>query len=140
MNKYVLDTSVVIKWFSEYAEDDLDKALGIRDNILGAEHSAIIPDLVFYELANALRYNSRFNEKDVIDAVNSVFDIGLDVKAIEPAIMRHAVKIAYKYNVTVYDSFFLALAQVENIPFITADYKFCKRLRHFKNIVKLSDI
>jgi len=137
---YVLDTSIIIKWFSEYDEDDLDKALNLRNNILTNKCSIITPDLMLYELANALRYNTQFTDKDVKDAIKSVIDIGLDVRKVEAIVITRAVEIAFKYNVTVYDAYFLALSQTEKKPFITADYKFIKRLKDFKNIMRLSEM
>jgi len=137
---YVLDTSIIIKWFSEYDEDDLDKALNLRNNILANKCSIITPDLMLYELANALRYNTQFTDKDVKDAIKSVIDIGLDVRKVEAIVITRAVEIAFKYNVTVYDAYFLALSQAEKKTFITADYKFIKRLKDLKNIMRLSEM
>lgn len=140
MKRYVLDTSVVIKWFSEFDEDGLDKVLTLRNEILEGKCSITVPDLMFYELVNALRYNVQFTDKDVKDAIKSVIDIGFDVRNVETIIITHAVEIAYKYNVTVYDAYFLALSQIEKKPFVTADYKFIKRIKGFKNIIRLSEI
>lgn len=140
MKGCVLDTSVVIKWFSEYNEDGLDKALSLRDKILKGEYSATVPDLIFYELANALRYNPQFDIKDVKDAINSVIDLGFEIKGIDNFTQERAIETAYKFKVTVYDAYFLALSQIVNKPFITADYKFTERIRGFKNIIRLSEI
>ena len=140
MRTYVLDTSVVIKWFSDYEEDDLDNALSLRDKILKDKCTIIVPDLIFYELANALRYNPRFTDKDVKDAVKSVIDIGFEVRELEEAVIARAVEIAFKYTVTVYDAYFLALSQLEKKNFITADYKFIKCIKGFKNILSLSKL
>ncbi len=140
MKGCVLDTSVVIKWFSEDNEDDIDKALSLRDKILKGEYPATVPDLIFYELANALRYNPQFDIKDVKDAINSVIDLGFEIKGIDEITLGHAVEAAYKFKVTVYDAYFLALSQIVSKPFITADYKFTERVRGFKNIIRLSDI
>lgn len=51
----VLDASVVVKWFSE--EDYTGKALDIRERITARGERAIVPDLLLYELSNALKYN-----------------------------------------------------------------------------------
>lgn len=140
MKAYVLDTSVVVKWFSEYDEDDMDKALGLRHKILNGKYSITVPDLLFYELANALRHNPQFTANDVKDAVESVIDMGFEMRGINDAVLGNAIDIAYKFNVTVYDAYFLALAQTEKNPFVTADYKFRERVKGFENIVKLSEL
>lgn len=140
MTAYVLDTSVVIKWFSEYDEDDLDKALGLRQTIAEGTDTAIVPDLLFYELANALRHNPKFTAHDVRDAVGSVIDMGLEMQGITEAVLERAVEIAFTFKVTVYDSYFLAISQMEGHPLVTADYRFAERIKGFKGIVRLSDI
>jgi len=139
MNRYVLDTSVVVKWFTEYNEDDIDAAISLREDILEGRISIVIPDLLFYELSNALRYNSAFDRKDVKDALQSIMDMEFDVREVNDEVLNNAVSIAFKYNVTVYDAYFLSLAIKENIPYMTADYKFIKRLKRLKNIILLSD-
>lgn len=72
---YVIDASVAIKWFSE--EEFTDKAIEIRDNFYKGTVELAAPDLILYEVSNALRFNPNFNEEDVIEAVNSLFDMGL---------------------------------------------------------------
>lgn len=140
MKKFVLDTSVVVKWFSEHDEDDLDKAIGLRNGLLEGKVSFVIPDLLFYELSNALRYNPRFTAGDVKEAMQTIVDMGFEVKGIEGHTMDRAVEIAFDYNVTLYDSYFLALSQIEKKPLITADYRFYERVKRIKNIVRLSDL
>lgn len=140
MKSYVLDTSVVIKWFSEHDEDDLDKALILREQILEGNCLITIPELLFYELANALKHNPRLDADDVRDAVNSVIDMHFDVKGMDSKTMDTAIEIAFKFNVAVYDAYFLSLSQRENKPFLTADYKFAERVRRAKNIVRLREL
>ena len=48
--------------------------------------------------------------------------------------------LSFKFNVIVYDSYFLALSQLESKPFVTADYKFTGRIKGFKDIVNLTEI
>ena len=139
MNGFVLDTSVVLKWFSEYGENDLDRAFRIREYLLeGAAHFTV-PELLFYELGNALRYNPRFSTKDVNEAIDSVFDMELKVAKIDKGIMEDAIALAFKYHITVYDAYFLGLSRAEGRPLITADYKFFKKMKGYKGIIKLSE-
>ncbi|MCX5815395.1 MAG: type II toxin-antitoxin system VapC family toxin [Proteobacteria bacterium] len=140
MNSYVLDTSVVIKWFSKYDEDDLDKALSLRNSIQEGLCIITVPDLLFCEVSNALRYNPHFTESDVKDALQSLYDMGFDTVGVEKEILHNAIEIAFKYNVTVYDASFLAISMKLNKAFVTADYKFFERIKDFHAIVKLTDL
>ena len=139
MKEFVLDTSVVLKWFSEFGENDLDRSLQLRTDLLNGSVLLVVPELLFYELANALRYNPRFSPKDVEGAVRSVLDMGLDVRTVEQETLGEAINLAFKYNSTVYDTYYLALSIREGKPLITADYKFTEKLKGLKRIIKLSE-
>lgn len=140
MKECVLDTSVVLKWFSGFGENDLDQALRLRQNLLERSILFVVPELLFYELANALRYNPNFLAKDVNEALDSVFDMGLEVRRADKKVMEDATTIGFKFNLPVYDAYFLALSRIEGKPLITADYKFVERMKGTKGIIKLSDI
>lgn len=140
MKEFILDTSVVLKWFSEFGEEDMDQALQLRQALLRGSALFIVPELLFYELSNALRYNPHFSSEDVQEAVNSAFDMGLNIRGVDKKVIGDAVSLAYKYNVTVYDAYFLALCRTERKPLIIADYKLFKKIKGFKEIIKLSDM
>ena len=139
MKIFVLDTSVIVKWFSK-DEDDAEHADKLRHQILAGLCKIIIPDLLFYELANALRHNPNFTVKDVQASLDSVFNMDFDVRKVDSSLIEVAIDIAFKWNVTVYDAYFLALSQLESKPFVTADYKFTRRIKGFKDIVTLAEI
>ncbi len=140
MRTFVLDTSVILKWFSEYEESDLDQALQLRRSMVAGTVLFVVPGLLFYELANALRYNPNFSMKDVEQAVHSVFEMGLEVRRADEQVMGNAITLAFKHNLTVYDAYFLALSKKEGRPLITADYRLIRRVKGFHEIIRLSDI
>ncbi|MCK4432104.1 MAG: type II toxin-antitoxin system VapC family toxin [Candidatus Aminicenantes bacterium] len=102
--------------------------------------SVTVPDLLIYELANALKNNPNFTSKDVKVALDSIFNMGIEIIKADGLVIAHAVDIAFRLNVTVYDACFMALSQIEKIPFITADYKFIERVKGFKGIIRLSEM
>ena len=51
----VLDASVIVKWFCE--EEYTDIALRLRDRFFVGELTIVVPELMFYEVSNAMRYN-----------------------------------------------------------------------------------
>jgi predicted nucleic acid-binding protein len=89
----VLDASVVVKWFTK--EENRDLAIEYRDQFLKGKIDIAMPDLVLYELANVLRYNPNFNNKDVSDAVKSI--IGLRVQILVPTtrLLTNAVDLGF---------------------------------------------
>ncbi len=123
----VLDASVIIKWFSE--ENDSNIAISIREKFVEGEIIITVPDLILYEIANALKYNSNFNEYDVKSAIDSLFELGIDILAPTENILKNAVDTAFELNATLYDSYYIALARELNFVFVTADIKFYNKIK-----------
>jgi len=140
MTGYVLDTSVVIKWFSSHDEADLENALRLRDEIVSTRCIVTVPDLLFHELANALRYNPNFKCDDVKDAVAAIGDMGFVVMGVDSALIGRAVDIAFGFKTTVYDAYFMALAEAVGSPFLTADYRFHEKVKKAGYVVRLDMI
>ena len=136
----VLDTSVIVKWFSGHREQDLEHALRLRGKILDGSCSVAVPDLLLYELSNAMRCNRNFSSGDVKDAVGSVFDMGFQIRQATRELMERAVDLAYACDVTVYDASFLAVAETEDRVMVTADYRFFDRVSKSAHVVRLSDL
>ncbi len=122
---YVLDASVLIKWFSD--EEYTDIALKLRDDFFKGNIELVVPDLLLYEVSNALRYNPNFDENDVVEAVDSLYDIGIDIIIPTGDVIRSAIKFAFTHNVTIYDAFYAALADEIDFTLITADAKFYRK-------------
>lgn len=138
MKHYILDTSVAVKWFVA-DEIDTTRALILRDQLLNNECKITIPDLLVYELANALRYNPYFTRDDTLAAVNSIFLMGLIIKQINGLITTKAIDLAHKLEITVYDSYFLAMSEAEKADLITADEKFYKQAEGHEKVMRLKD-
>jgi len=52
----VVDASVVVKWFVE--EENSSKAIEIRDKYVNAELKLIAPEILLFEVLNALFYKN----------------------------------------------------------------------------------
>jgi len=135
MKKYVIDTSVAVKWFS--LEEDTQAALELRDRLYRRECTILAPDLLLYELANALRFNPRFTNDDVKAAVGSVIDLGPEFVPADSEMLRQAVDLAVRFNTTVYDACFLALADLRGLPLLSADVKLIAHAKGFSKLVRL---
>jgi len=140
IKRYVLDTSVVVKWFSSVNERDSQKSLQLRQAHMDNSVTLTAPDLLYYELANALRYNPAFTARDVDVAVESIFKLGMDTRQVNPELISNAIELAYKMGITVYDACFLALAQELDAVLITADYSFCKKMPSLNFVQRLCNL
>lgn len=135
---YVLDASVLIKWFSN--EEYTDRALKLRDDFLQGYTELVVPDLLLYEVSNALRYNPNYNENDVIESVDSLYDMGINIIIPTGDVIKSAINLAFTHDVTLYDAFYAALAKEIDFTLITADAKFYRKTNNLGFIKFIDEI
>jgi predicted nucleic acid-binding protein len=117
----VIDASVVIKWFSE--EENTQNALKLREEHINGDRILSAPDLLKYEIANALRYKPGFDQQKIVRAVTDLTDLQIDVVTPGKDLIERAVELAYTYDITVYDSCYMALGELMGVNVFTADKK-----------------
>jgi predicted nucleic acid-binding protein len=118
----VVDASVVVKWFSE--EEGTGEAIRLRGEHVKGKCILSAPDLLVYEVSNALRYKPNFDEDKVGRAVADIIDLQIDLITPGRDLVDKAAVAAYKYKATMYDSFYLALGELMGIEVYTADKRF----------------
>ena len=134
---FVLDSSVIVKWFCD--EEGTGMSLKFRDGYAKGDVNIACPDLVLYEIANALRFNKKITEDDVKNSVNSIIDIGIDIIVPTKTVLESAISLAFKYDTTLYDAYFIALAKDLSYIFITSDDNFFKKVKGLDFVKLLKD-
>ena len=131
--KVVLDASAIAKWFLIEKETDYMKR--IRNEIASKKLEAHVPDLIFIELANVLRY-SNLSENDVELGIKAAMQIGLVLHRFEELIYD-AIKIAFENDITIYDALYVSLSKSLEAPLITYDEMLLKKLNRAKKASEL---
>jgi len=134
---FVLDSSVIIKWFCE--EEDTVLSLKFRAGYTKGTTTIALPDLLIYEIANSLRYNKKLSEKDVKDSINSIMAMNLDILVPTKNVVESAISIAFEYDITIYDAYFIALAKELKYTFVTADEKLYEKTKKLNFVKSLKD-
>ena len=129
---------MLIKWFSN--EEYTDRALKLRDDFLQGYAELVVPDLLLYEVSNALRYNPNYNENDVIESVDSLYDMGINIIIPTGDVIKSAINLAFTHDVTLYDAFYAALAKEIDFTLITADAKFYRKTNNLGFIKFIDEI
>ena len=133
----ILDASVAVKWFT--MEPLRDKALIIRDKYVNGELDLEAPSLLYYEVANALRYNPRFGIEEVKSAVRALEDLAITIYDFKGELASRAVELAYRFGITVYDAAYVALAAIRNATLYTADKEVVMKVSS-ENVKHLSEV
>ena len=134
---YVVDASVLVKWFME--EEDRDRALSLRELHTSGRSSLFVSELTFLEILNAIRYAPKATEEDGAEAVHVLENLHLQVKPTDFALQRKANAIAWAYKITIYDALYVALAEQLEYPLITSDEAMVKKLKGHSIVVLLRD-
>ena len=117
MSLYVVDASVVIKWFVPEIHSDA------ACRLLSARHEYFSPDLLFPEVGNVILKKVRRGELTAAQGERLAADISTVAVETVPTrgLLLDAHALAVTAGLTVYDSMYLALAVRLKTEMITAD-------------------
>lgn len=127
--KYVLDSSVALKWV--LAEADSGKAIRLRDDYRNGIHQLLAPDIFPSEIANGLASAERQRRIGAGEAAIFLNDVLSAAPVLYPSLplLTRAIEIAISSKKAVYDCIYLALAEAEGCELVTADDQFARGLR-----------
>jgi len=129
LDRLVVDASVVVKWY--LPEIGSTEASVIRDD----QRPKLAPDLLVVEFGNVLWKKVRRGELEALEAleVANAFTSACPV-ILRPAIpfLPLALEIATRYQCTLYDALYLAVAVAEETIMLTADSHLVERFRDTK--------
>ena len=132
---FVLDASVLIKWFIEEIENKTE-ALKIKQDYVEERIEVIIPSLCLYEVSNTM-------SKKIPDAIltfSQILMLDIPEKSLKLDDTYQALKIINKIpKVSFYDAIYHAIAINHNATFITADEKYYAQTKSLKHIQLLKD-
>jgi predicted nucleic acid-binding protein len=137
--KYVLDSSVALKWV--LPEPLSDNALQLREDYRNLVHELIAPDILPAEAAHALARAERRKIIAIGDAARLLGDLMITAPQFHPYrhLLARALAIASPMRIGVYDCLYVALAEREKCELITADDRLVKNLQaKFPFILHLS--
>ncbi len=137
---YVVDASVIVKWFLQNQEADRDRALALRDLHISRRSTIFVPNLVLLEVLNAVRFSPKAMEEDGELALEALQDLHLETKPSEFDLLRKANAIAWAYKITICDALYVALAEQVGYPLITADEVMVKKLKGHSIVVPLREL
>lgn len=117
----VIDASVAVKWFSGEAQ-----TVDAQRILASAFHRACVlyaPDLLLYEVGNALGRGKRMREEEIFSALGVLFDAPIEFVRLDMTMMQATTRMMAAYGITFYDAAYGALANALGAPLITANPK-----------------
>ena len=122
MKRAVLDASVVLKWYLS-DENHGKVALALLNRYLKEDLEILAPPLLEYEVMNGLvvaQRRGRLEEGIIVSAIEGFLNLGIKIVGVSDLFSR-VLHFCRFYSRSAYDASYLALAEAEQIHFITAD-------------------
>ena len=125
----VVDASIVLKWLMPH-EPLAEGALAIRQGHIEGRQPCACPDLLFYEVANALITKSRVPLEEAATGLALVLRDELMRYPFEEGDPGFALRLARECRLSLYDAAYVALAKRLGCELVTADRQLSQRTRH----------
>ena len=137
--RYVLDTSVITKWYYKKDEEDLYNASIIYDILESKNYIFFAPDLLIYELLNIYRIKLELDDSRINKIILELYDL-IVILGINKNTFSKAFLAARKLNISFYDSIYLSLSEDLDALLITADKKLYEAVKDKnRKVIMLSD-
>jgi predicted nucleic acid-binding protein len=132
---------VAIKWF--LPEEGRPQALKLLDSARSGELRLHVPDLIYCEAGSVLRKKVRRGELTELESAEVSIALLKTEKTAHAAatLLPLALQLASVIPASIHDCFFLALAELLNASFITADTKLTNALAgsHWEQVARSLD-
>lgn len=127
--KYILDSSVALKWV--LLEADSAKAIRLRDEYNKGIQELHAPDIFLAEIANGLASAERQGRIKTGESAILLHNVLRTAPLLHPTppLLLRAMALAIATRRAVYDCVYLALAEAEGCELVTADDQFARGLR-----------
>jgi predicted nucleic acid-binding protein len=114
-----VDASIAVKWFLDEVHAEAAR------HALSDEYELLAPDLIWAEVASAFWKRRRRVElsADTVHTLLEYFRRAPVQTARLSALVTPAFELAARYDRTIYDAMYLALAAMEECPLVTGDRK-----------------
>ncbi len=136
---YVIDASVVYKWYGAEEEGGTE-AQALRSRFYDKRIQVHAPELLLIEVGNALRFNRQLTETSVATYLKDLAGMGLTLHTLTPDLLRRMNALSWKYNLSMYDALYLAIAEQTGAPLITADEQMLKQVQGHALALSLSKL
>lgn len=119
----VVDSNVVAKWF--FPEELQQQAFALQSNWMAGTVDLVAPDLILTEVSNITWKKQRLSLITPAEAIGTIEDLLLlSIPTVESqTVLRQAYSLASRFDRTVYDALYLALAAFMQAKLVTADLR-----------------
>ncbi|MFC1790159.1 type II toxin-antitoxin system VapC family toxin [Patescibacteria group bacterium] len=123
--RFVFDASIAVKWF--FKEAGSEKALILQAALDRQELEIFIPQLFYFEVANVIKTKPKSSSQEVREAIKILFALPFVAIQTDETLLRKSSFYAQRYQLSVYDAAYVALAKLKKVTLLTADRKLARK-------------
>jgi len=123
---YVVDASVVVKWFST-SNEDAARAEELLNRHIAGTHTLVSCSLVLYEVSSALLSNQNLTRGDVSKAMKNLLRLGVELVDFQE-VVEETVTLASSRALSICDAAYIAVSQLRHLPLITANHELLQKV------------
>ncbi len=120
VESYVVDASVVAKWFNRGEANEREATL-LRDAWIDRRTELFAPSLLLFEVANAIWKNPNVDRKTARSLTRLAVRISPSLLNPKEEVAEQAMRLARAQKITFYDAVYPAISKSLSFPLITAD-------------------
>ena len=130
MITFVLDASVAVKWAIPAKEPLRDESTRLLERYVDGDIDFIVPDIFWAEIGSVMCNGARRGRWSRTDAESIAADMRARDFGTVPShiLLPEALRIAFRYDRSIYDALYAALALESKSTLITADERLANAL------------
>ena len=126
MPKYILDSSIAIKWISDENEKNVEDAFNVYRAFRKGQIELVAPRFILIEILNICFKKKHLAIDKIKKAIKFIEKSGIRFLNLDDEATNDLVKIMFEFSTTSYDSLYLLLAKQEKCKLLTADEELLK--------------
>ncbi len=136
---YLVDSSVILKWFLS-DEEAADKAAKLYRSMVAGEAELGTDSSAIHEVANVLFAKAGFDVQHVMEAVAQIFNDGLVLISSDEKSLVDAIKIGLTKKIGTHDAVLITASIKSKSMLMTADHYLFKVAQEFTDARLLQDM
>lgn len=126
MDKYIIDASVVLKWFPFGEEKDVSVSRMWLKKLIDSQSKIYAPTFLLIEVANILYKKKHLAGQSVTEVVEKIKSLPIVFLDISKTEMSKIIGVMTKFEISAYDAIYVYLAVKMNCKVLTVDKPIAK--------------
>lgn len=128
MREFILDVSIIIKWFKTSKEAKVEESQQFLSDFLKDKIKIFIPPVALMEFINVAVYDKSLTSDRWKINITEFLKLSIPVVDFDGKLYLSAFEIAKQFEISAYDASYIAVAKHFKTEFITADDKLVKKV------------